>query len=129
MIIPLILRVVASWSSLAAPALVEGDRPTILAPDDVFQALPGSAESSALCCQALTHLRSLQLNSPKVTDKGLKELESLKELTSLQLSSTQVTDEGLKALVAARPMSYLYLGSTKVGTATGRSFRTSGPPY
>src|SRR5207245_2591285 len=62
----------------------------------------------------LKSLQSLDLMFTMVTDAGLKELAGLKSLQTLKLNSRQVTDTGLKELAGLKNLQALSLGGTKV---------------
>ncbi len=59
---------------------------------------------------ALYPVRTLHLDSSRVTDAGLKNLEALSELKKLDLSGTLVTDEGVWEFRKARPKCYVFRG-------------------
>ncbi|MDB6140826.1 MAG: hypothetical protein JWO94_3898, partial [Verrucomicrobiaceae bacterium] len=62
-------------------------------------------------------LTALDLARTKVTDGGLKALESMKNLAELHLESTAITDAGLDHLTGLASLEYLNLYSTKVTDA------------
>ncbi len=61
----------------------------------------------------LKNVKTLQLQSTKITDEGLKELKGL-QITALLLYDNQITDVGLKELRDHKNLYNLYLGKTKI---------------
>ena len=51
----------------------------------------------------MQQLKSLIVNSTKITDAGLKDIAKLQKLKSLWLSDTNITDEGAAELRKALP--------------------------
>ena len=51
----------------------------------------------------MQQLKSLIVNSTKITDAGLKDIAKLKQLTELYLTDTQVTKAGVAELKKALP--------------------------
>ena len=62
-------------------------------------------------------LKTLVLNTPRVTDEGLKSLAGLSTLESLQLHGTQVTGAGLKSLVGLPRLEALDLRGARLSDA------------
>jgi hypothetical protein len=72
---------------------------------------------------SLRQLRMLSLAYTPVTDSGLKALISLKQLRTLDLSGTKVTDKGLKTLASLKHLRELSLHGTEVTDAGVKQLR------
>jgi hypothetical protein len=60
------------------------------------------------------NLRSLHLSYTSVSDKGLKQLATLKELLQLSLDSYQITDEGIGYLTSLPKLTHVELRATGI---------------
>ncbi len=95
--------------------------------EGVLEKMPDPGASFGLCLNStkmtdaglkeLDGLRSLQalyLAGTRVTDAGLKEVAGLESLRTLDVRGTQVTDAGLKELAGLKSLQRLYLNHCQV---------------
>ncbi len=64
------------------------------------------------------NLRTLRLNSPKITDKSLKNLKNLKNLEVLNVYNTAISNKGLEELLKATQPRKIYSWKTEVDKET-----------
>ncbi|MBN2313863.1 MAG: hypothetical protein JXM79_08025, partial [Sedimentisphaerales bacterium] len=63
------------------------------------------------------HLRNLEwlfLEDTKITDNGIKKIESLPKLTTLHVSRTSLTDQALDSIIKMKTLQRLKLNETKI---------------
>ncbi len=75
--------------------------------------VPLSDDDLATCAE-LTVLEAFWINSPRITNAGVRHLSGLVNMRALSLASSRVTDTGLSALAGMRRLQMLSLSQTGV---------------